>query len=113
MRSFSLLGGECPFTQRIVFDIFRLRAQIIVGVGACERYGVVVCACGTWSVFQALAHIRHAFEKNRLFLPNGTICAWWVQHLFRSTPTPKMCQDANYLSKEPYYALIRPLDRIL
>ena len=43
-------------------------------MGAFERYGVLGCAWGTWSVFQALAHIRHAFEN--FWSKNGH--NWWA-----------------------------------
>ena len=56
-------GGEDKFSQPSKFNISRLRDRMKIGVRAFERYRVVECAWGFWSVFQALAHIRHAFEN--------------------------------------------------
>ena len=67
-----------------------------VGVGAFKRYGVVGCAWGTWSVLQALAHIRHAFANFWLKMAKKRtqwtgVCLVGATP-FRSGPTPKMCQ---------------------
>ena len=110
-------GGNAKITQISKSNFSGLRGRMEVGVGAFERYGVLGCAWGTWSVFQALAHIRHAFEN--FWSKMAKILAQWTRVClvgatpFRSGPTPKMCQAANYLANAPYYALIRPLDRIL
>ena len=53
-------GGNAKITQISKSNFSGLRGRMEVGVGAFERYGVLGC---TWSVFQALAHIRHAFEN--------------------------------------------------
>ena len=93
------------FPKPSKFNISRLRDRMKVGVGAFERYGVVGCAWGTWSVFQALAHIRHAFEN--FWSKMAKILSQWTGVClvgatpFRSGPTPKMCQAANYLANAP------------
>ena len=64
-----------------------------VEVGAFERYVVVGCAWDTWSVFQALVHIRHAFEN--FWSKMAKILSQWTGVClvgatpFRSGPTQK------------------------
>ena len=76
-----------------------------VRVGAFERYVLLVCAWGAWSVFQALAHIRYAFEnfwsKMAKKLAQWTGVCLVGTTPFRSELTPKMCQAANYLANAP------------
>ena len=112
-----LSGGNAKLTQTLKIDISGLRRRMEVGVGALERSWPKKRFSSAWGVFQALAHNRHALEK---MLPKMAI--WWPQWTgvclvgaphFRSGPTPKFCQVANYLSNAPYYTPIRPLGPIL
>ena len=110
-------GGKDRKPKPSKFNISGLRDRMEVGVGALDRYGSVGCAWGVWSV------------NKRLHTPGTALENFWSKMAkkrtqwtgvclvgatpFRSGPTPKMCQAANYLANAPYYALIRPLDRIL
>ena len=95
-------GGNAKITQISKSNFSGLRGRMEVGVGAFERYGVLGCTWGTWSVFQALAHIRYAFENFGQKM--GKIGGQWTRVClvgttpFRSGPTPKCSYDANYLS---------------
>ena len=109
--------GDAKLTQTLKIDISGLRRRMEVGVGALERSWPKKRFSSAWGVFQALAHSRHALEKMlpkmAILVPQWTgVCLVGAPH-FRSGPTPKFCQFANYLAIAPYYTPIRPLDPIL